>query len=114
MADKDKDERGYNHARDIAEILRPIAASVVIVEAALGKDVADHIAAGYALDELVDAEIEPETDKPDPSRFFDPHTGLRVLTLATAVTDCITCGYGSVDDRFYVYERGVWVPNREP
>ncbi|WP_252980156.1 DUF3631 domain-containing protein [Mycobacterium riyadhense] len=57
----DRDEPGRKHARDVADIVRGIAASVRIVEAAAGKDAADHIAAGHALDELVDV-TPPEVD----------------------------------------------------
>jgi hypothetical protein len=49
----DRDRAGYKHAAQVAEIVRPIAASVTVVEAATGKDAADHIAAGLTLDELV-------------------------------------------------------------
>jgi hypothetical protein len=50
----DKDKGGRYHAERVASILDPIAESVKIVEAAEGKDAADHIAAGKGLDELVD------------------------------------------------------------
>ncbi|MGV0618168.1 toprim domain-containing protein [Mycolicibacterium elephantis] len=49
----DKDEPGRKHAAQVAELLDGIAASVAVVEAATGKDAADHIAAGRTLDELV-------------------------------------------------------------
>uniref|UniRef100_A0A5Q5BPD1 Toprim domain-containing protein n=1 Tax=Mycobacterium sp. (strain MCS) TaxID=164756 RepID=A0A5Q5BPD1_MYCSS len=56
----DRDEPGYRHAAQVAQIVRPIAASVSIVEAATGKDAADHIAAGRSLDEFVPVpEAEP-------------------------------------------------------
>lgn len=48
----DKDAPGRQHAREVAELLDGIAASVRIVEAAAGKDTADHIAAGETLDAL--------------------------------------------------------------
>jgi hypothetical protein len=49
---QDKDDAGRKHAAEVAAILA-IAASVRIVEAAVGKDAADHIAAGKGLDEFV-------------------------------------------------------------
>jgi putative DNA primase/helicase len=49
----DKDEPGRQHARQIRKILAGVADSVHIVEAAVGKDFADHFAAGKGLDELV-------------------------------------------------------------
>lgn len=48
----DRDEPGRKHALDIASIVGRIA-KVRIVEAKTGKDLADHIAAGLSLDELV-------------------------------------------------------------
>lgn len=49
----DKDEPGRKHAAQVAELLDGIATSVRVMEAAEGKDAADHIAAGRTLDELV-------------------------------------------------------------
>jgi putative DNA primase/helicase len=66
----DKDKAGRDHARKVAELLRGIAESVRIVEAAVGKDAADHIAADKTLDELVD--VQP------PSIGSD----LKIVTLA--------------------------------
>ena len=60
IADKDEPNKaaaaGRDHAIQVAGLLDGIAASVRIVEAAVGKDAADHIAAGKTLDEFVDAE----------------------------------------------------------
>jgi putative DNA primase/helicase len=50
---EDKDEPGRKHAHQVAASLEGIAASVRIVEAAAGKDAADHLAAGKSLDEFV-------------------------------------------------------------
>ncbi|GFG65392.1 hypothetical protein MKUB_28820 [Mycobacterium kubicae] len=52
----DRDEPGRRHAYQVAEQLQGIAASVRIVEARAGKDLADHIAAGLGLDDLVAVE----------------------------------------------------------
>ncbi|MDR3654727.1 MAG: AAA family ATPase [Mycobacterium sp.] len=49
----DKDKPGRDHATQAAGLLDGVAASVQVVEAAAGKDAADHIAAGHTLDELV-------------------------------------------------------------
>jgi hypothetical protein len=49
----DKDEPGRQHAQQVSKILVGVAESVRIVEAAVGKDFADHFAAGKGLDELV-------------------------------------------------------------
>ncbi len=49
----DKDEPGRKHAEQVAASVRPHVTSVRIIEAAAGKDAADHLAAGKALDEFV-------------------------------------------------------------
>jgi 5S rRNA maturation endonuclease (ribonuclease M5) len=51
---RDKDKPGHKHAAQVAELLKGTAASVRIVEAATGKDAADHIAAGHGLDDFLD------------------------------------------------------------
>lgn len=50
---QDKDDAGRTHADQVAELVAPIALSVQIVEAAVGKDAADHIAASYPLSAFV-------------------------------------------------------------
>lgn len=49
----DRDDPGRSHARDVATSLTGTANQVVVVEPAEGKDLADHLAAGHTLDELV-------------------------------------------------------------
>jgi hypothetical protein len=49
----DKDRAGHAHARDIVGLLAGKAHSVRVVTAAVGKDTADHIAAGLGLHEFV-------------------------------------------------------------
>jgi len=49
----DRDTPGRNHAQQILEQLRPIAASVQVVEPAQGKDTYDHLAAGLTIEDLV-------------------------------------------------------------
>jgi hypothetical protein len=49
----DRDDPGFNHAEDIADILDGIATTRTVVRAAVGKDVSDHIAAGKKLSDLV-------------------------------------------------------------
>ena len=48
----DRDPVGARRAKDISTHLEGIADSVCIVDPAVGKDAADHIAAGFGLDEL--------------------------------------------------------------
>ncbi|WAL44882.1 AAA family ATPase [Rhodococcus pyridinivorans] len=53
----DDDEPGRKHALQVYEILEPIATGVAIVQAATGKDAADHVAAGHSLDEFVPVDV---------------------------------------------------------
>ncbi|USI88766.1 AAA family ATPase [Rhodococcus pyridinivorans] len=54
----DDDDPGRKHAMQVHEIVEPIAAGVVVTQAASGKDAADHIAAGYGLDELTIVDLD--------------------------------------------------------
>jgi DNA primase len=56
----DNDDVGLAHAAKIAEHLQPIASTVQIVTAAVGKDFADQFAADKTIDELVP--VEPADD----------------------------------------------------
>jgi hypothetical protein len=53
----DKDEAGDTYLRDVLDSLSGIAASVRVARAKVGKDAADHIAAGHGLDELVEEKV---------------------------------------------------------
>ena len=55
----DRDDKGREHARQVATSLRPVTGGVEIVEAVHGKDAADHLAAGHGLDRFRPAEPEP-------------------------------------------------------
>jgi hypothetical protein len=59
---QDRDDEGRRHAAKVASSLSGIASSVRIVEAAEGKDAADHLAAGRTVDEFVPV---PMPDDPD-------------------------------------------------
>jgi hypothetical protein len=59
---QDRDEEGRKHAAHVAEQLSGVAASVQIVEAAEGKDAADHLAAGLSVTDFVPV---PPPDNPD-------------------------------------------------
>ncbi len=48
----DRDEPGRAHARQVRDILAPIAACVRIVEVTAGKDVTDHVGSGRSLTEV--------------------------------------------------------------
>lgn len=53
----DKDQAGYKHADDVRRALEVNGVAVTVVEAAMGKDAADHLGAGKALDEFVPIEV---------------------------------------------------------
>lgn len=60
----DNDPPGQAHARAIRDALTGIAADITIAEAKTGKDITDHYAAGYTLDDLLvtwrtDLELKP-------------------------------------------------------
>jgi 5S rRNA maturation endonuclease (ribonuclease M5)/KaiC/GvpD/RAD55 family RecA-like ATPase len=61
----DRDEPGYKHARQVAKALQPVVGNLLIAEPKEGKDVADHLAAGYNPDELL-AVIDAEEPKDSP------------------------------------------------
>ncbi|MFI6496661.1 AAA family ATPase [Nonomuraea typhae] len=56
----DKDRPGLAHAKQVQASLTGVAASVRTVEAAEGKDVTDHLRAGYGLDDLRLVEEAPQ------------------------------------------------------
>jgi 5S rRNA maturation endonuclease (ribonuclease M5) len=53
MVVADRDEPGRAHAREVAASLTGIASHVTVIEAASGKDAADHLAAGRTVAEFV-------------------------------------------------------------
>lgn len=55
----DKDKPGAKHASQIAGILENHARSITIVEAAAGKDAADHVAAGHGLGDFQPLDLPP-------------------------------------------------------
>lgn len=61
----DKDDPGQAHARQVRDSLIAVDAEVEVVEAAAGKDVTDHIKAGYGLDQLVQIWPNPAPPRVD-------------------------------------------------
>lgn len=61
----DRDQPGQAHARQVRDALKGVAASVTIVEAVDGKDVTDHVKAGYGLEALVTIWTDEAPPKPD-------------------------------------------------
>ncbi|WP_170981216.1 toprim domain-containing protein [Mycolicibacterium sp. CR10] len=98
----DRDEAGGKHAAQVAELLSGVAASVRIVAAKAGKDVADHLAAGHTLDELVPA----QDDAPAPERdvAVDEKPGRRSVAaqLVDLARTHYRLGVTDTDDAFGV------------
>jgi hypothetical protein len=72
----DRDEAGRTHAEAVAGTLRGVAASVVTVEAAVGKDASDHLAAGRTVEQFARAHDRRDAVS-DPVRngeLVDPDT----------------------------------------
>lgn len=59
----DRDDAGRKHAAEVASHLDGVAASVTVVEAAQGKDAADHLSAGLGLAEFVEPRPEPAANE---------------------------------------------------
>jgi len=86
----DRDEPGRRHARAVAASLRGVARSVEIREAAEGKDLADHLAAGRTVDELLRGQASGPASEADALGAGGPEpvepsavgfTGARLLAL---------------------------------
>lgn len=55
---RDRDKAGYEHAEKVAASLTGVARSVRIVDVAAGKDLTDHAAAGFGIDDLRPVTVE--------------------------------------------------------
>lgn len=64
----DNDKAGETYLRDARDALRGLAASVRVARTKVGKDAADHVAAGYGLDDLV---LEPTYRPPSGAELLD-------------------------------------------
>lgn len=76
----DRDDPGLAHARIVAESLAAVGVTAEVVQAAAGKDAADHLAAGYGLDafeRLEDPEPAPAVAAPRSARTVDGWTFVR-------------------------------------
>jgi Toprim domain len=74
VADRDNDGAGRKHADDVAADLAGKAASVMVMEPVAGKDLADHLAAGHDLGELVFISPSDNTATPQHPRSSDVPT----------------------------------------
>lgn len=68
----DSDAPGLAHARQVRDSLNGRAASIQVVRAAHGKDAADHLAAGYTLDDFAPLDEDDLAD-PDEADQDAPH-----------------------------------------
>lgn len=60
----DKDAAGTAHAKSVQASLEAVGVEATIVQAAIGKDAADHLGAGKGLDEFVPLEAETAAEAP--------------------------------------------------
>jgi len=111
---QDRDEPGRAHARatfDSISAVLPEGSSITIVEAAEGKDAADHLAAGKTVDQLIQVWPEPENLlEIDPQRF-KRHQLRRALErpeqTLTFVSDDPEARAQEIDERQPLYKTGV-------
>lgn len=61
---RDRDEAGHGHARQVVENLAPHVKRIRVVEAKVGNDLSDHLAAGYPVEELVLCDLAEEARAP--------------------------------------------------
>lgn len=120
----DKDKAGADHAVKVADMLDNKAASLRVVEAAKGKDAADHLAAGYTVAELVPVTIdelrdrhtegehtEPGLDDDEPLPYrTGPRGGVIAASLGAYVGERLGLELGE-DGRLWRYHRGVFIPD---
>lgn len=59
----DNDDPGREHARKVSDGLREIARTVNVVQSNIGKDAADHLEAGFTLEEFVPLDLDIEDDE---------------------------------------------------
>lgn len=112
VAIPDNDEAGGKWAAQVAEALQGVAARVRFMRVKEGKDVSDHLAAGYSLNDLV--EIEPpqvttpaeDEQQVSPEDFFG-QGGLQALDLAHEVVKRAPCAI-TREGRVAVFVDGVY------
>jgi energy-coupling factor transporter ATP-binding protein EcfA2 len=75
----DRDAIGRKHARQVAQALTRSAGSVRLVEALTGKDAADHLAAGHALDEFREVPLARSGAIDGASFLLDSSTEIRAV-----------------------------------
>jgi len=111
----DKDEPGRKHAENVRASITGVAASVRVVEAAGGKDAADHLAAGYGIDAFVPVDrpslgvpTDPAVRWPEPPRaeafhgiagefvrLIEPHTEADPVALLVQFLAAVGSAFGA-------------------
>ena len=79
----DRDDGGRRHAATVADHLGRVARSVIVVEAAEGKDAADHLAAGHGLHDFRPVDLAAADSDLAPTRADE----LRAALLDSAALD---------------------------
>jgi hypothetical protein len=99
----DRDEPGRAHAAAIAADLAGKARSVRVVEAAEGKDAADHLAAGRTLAELADVDLSAGSadSAPEDNPVAERLGQLRAALLDSAALDSVKPPQAVVDGLLY-------------
>ena len=104
---RDKDEPGHEHAAAVAASVEHLAASVRVVEAAEGKDAADHFAAGHGLDDFVTVKAASVSLPSDTTATVQPESvpveppGIATSPDILADFACVLHGRGVAgEDRF--------------
>jgi hypothetical protein len=78
----DKDIKGRDHSRTVDRSLRAADCDVIAAEAAHGKDISDHLAAGCGMDELVLVDLsQPDLIPPRCLPKVDPASVVDILTV---------------------------------
>lgn len=75
----DNDRAGLKHAAQVRAMVEPVAAEVHVITGAMGKDAADHIAAGYGLADVLPM---PEDRLPDPEAPVEPEADWTLSSAA--------------------------------
>jgi len=115
----DADEPGRAHAQTVARSLAGVARSVRVVEAAVGKDASDHLAAGHTLDDFLAVDAGPvgpedggseETEQAVPPLEGRTDTGnanrfIRIFGERVRYCD--------LEGRWYVYDGCRWAPDEK-
>lgn len=83
---RDRDPAGIHTAVTIAELLLPVAASVLVTEPATGNDVTDHLNAGYTINQFSTVRPEPDTESTEAQAVRLPGDTWQAVELQTTLS----------------------------